>query len=301
MSDFDLALVRSGANTTIAVSDEYQTGSQPPFEALCLTNGTGVPITVYWAIRAYALRSSPRLDLLTIGAPLEYQTAAGSIAEPATSPAAFAVGALCWQSKQPEFYSSQGPTIDGRLKPDISGHDSVSGATYGASSGCVTTGFAGTSAAAPEVAGAAALVKQAFPAYGPDQLKQYLQKSALDMGAAGMDNVTGAGELQMPTPPDVVKPSGKALASSGKPAKIVKLLFTAGDDSGRVDVVDQVKRNGRVVATLTRTGLRASSPKQFWVAWKAPAKPTGAYQHCVVARDAFGNASAQSCAKVNVR
>ena len=71
------------------------------------------------------------MELFTFSPPLQYQTPAGSLLEPATSPATLAVGALCWQSKQPEAFSSQGPTIDGRMKPDIAGHDSVSGATYG--------------------------------------------------------------------------------------------------------------------------------------------------------------------------
>lgn len=301
VSDFDLLLIRSDTLQILDTSADEQTGSQPAIEGLCGRQTSGSSMTVAWFIGGYSVKSNPRIDLFTFSPPLQYQTAAGSILEPGTSPAALAVGALCWQSKQPEAFTSQGPTVDGRVKPDIAAHDSVSSATYGSFFGCGMSGFAGTSAAAPEVAGAAALVKQAFPSYTPDQLQQYLVKAARDLGAPGADNVTGAGELQLPTPPDLVKPAGKALTSSGKAGKIVKLLFTAGDDSGSVDVVDQVKRNGRVVATLTRTGLRASSPKQFWVAWKAPAKPTGSYQHCVVARDGFGNASAQSCAKVSVR
>jgi subtilisin family serine protease len=300
VSDFDLYLALSGSNIVVGRSDENQTGSQPPFEGLCMYQATGANITAYWGIVGYSVRTSPRLDMFTISPPLEYQVAAGSIGEPATSPAALAVGALCWQSRQPQFYSSQGPTIDGRVKPDIAGHDSVSGATYGPFTACAQSAFAGTSAAAPEVAGAAALVKQAFPAYGPGQLQQYLQKSARDVGAPGADNITGAGELQMPTPPDVVKPTGNALASTGNRGKIVKLLFSAADDSGKVDVVDQVKRNGRVVATM-RKSVSATSPKQFWVTWKAPPKPNGSYQHCVVAADAAGNKSAESCARVKLR
>ena len=74
---------------------------------------------------------SPPLDLFTISPPLQYQTAAGSLVDPATSTSALAVGALCWQTRQLEPYSSQGPTIHGRIKPDLAGHDSVSGATYG--------------------------------------------------------------------------------------------------------------------------------------------------------------------------
>jgi hypothetical protein len=50
-----------------------------------------------------------------------------------------------------------------------------------------------------------------------------------------------------------------------------------------------------------RKSVSATSPKQFWVPWKAPPKPTGSYQHCVVAADAAGNRSAESCARVNLR
>ena len=52
-----------------------------------------------------------------------------------------------------EFFSSQGPTIDGRMKPDVVGIDGV--AISGA--GSFGTTFFGTSAAAPHVAGIAAL------------------------------------------------------------------------------------------------------------------------------------------------
>ena len=157
---------------------------------------------------------------------------------------------LCWQTRQPEYFSSQGPTIDGRTKPDIAGHDSVSGATYGGFSACARSAFAGTPAAAPEVAGAAALVKQAFPAYGPDQLQQYLQRSALDMAAPGMDNVAGAGELQLPKPPDIVPPTSRALASSGRAGKTVRLLSAIADDEG-------------TVSSSSRSSATARSPGRF--------------------------------------
>jgi subtilisin family serine protease len=301
VSDFDLFLVASGSGILIDASVGDQTGSQAPYEEVCAYQASGANIPVFWAIGGYRVTTNPRLDLFSISPSLQYQTPAGSIAEPATSPAALAVGALCWQTRAPEFYSSQGPTIDGRLKPDIAAHDSVSNATYGPSGGCVTSGFAGTSAAAPEVAGAAALVKQAFPSYTADQLQAYLLKSVVDMGTAGADNVTGAGELRLPKPPDVVKPVSKALAVTGRAGKTVRLLFVASDDEGTVGVVEQVKRNGRVVATLRKDGIRATNPKQLWVAWQAPAKPKGAFQHCVVATDLAGNKSPESCAKVSLK
>ena len=59
----------------------------------------------------------------------------------------------------PEFFSSRGPTLDGRLKPDIAAIDgvSVSGA------GSFPSPFFGTSAAAPHVGGVAALLLQSAP------------------------------------------------------------------------------------------------------------------------------------------
>ncbi len=301
VSDFDLALVSSGSNTLLAISEDEQSGSQPPFEGLCVEQSSGSDLRVYWAIVGYRVSTSPQLDLVSWSPPLEYSVAAGSIAAPATSSAAFAVGALCWQSRQIEPYSSQGPTIDGRVKPDIMGHDSVSGATYGTFDGSCPSGFAGTSASSPEVAGAAAIVRQAFPTYGADQVRQYLVGHARDLGTAGVDNTYGAGELQLPAPPDVVAPAAKALPSTGRRGKTVKLLATVSDDSGAVSVVEYVKRGSRTIATIRRSGIvSATQPKTVATAWKAPAKG-GVYRHCVRVADRAGNASAISCARLVLR
>ena len=59
----------------------------------------------------------------------------------------------------PEFFSSRGPTLDGRLKPDIMAIDGV--AVSGA--GSFPTPFFGTSAAAPHLGGVAALLLQSAP------------------------------------------------------------------------------------------------------------------------------------------
>ena len=150
VSDFDLGLVLSGANVLLASSEEEQGDGSgvPPYEEVCAKQTSGSDLVVFWTIRGYQVRSSPRIDLVSWSPPLEHAVAAGSIAAPASSPAAFAVGALCWQSRALEAYSSQGPTIDGRVKPDLVGHDSVSGATYGPFAGCPSA-FAGTSASSP--------------------------------------------------------------------------------------------------------------------------------------------------------
>jgi len=301
VSDFDLGLLLSGANALLAISEDEQNGSQQAFEGMCLRQTTGSDLTVFWAIRGYRVTTSPRLDLDSWSPPLEYQTPDGSIGAPASSPATLAVGALCWQSRQLEPFSSQGPTIDGRVKPDIVGHDSVSGMTYGAFSSCPSA-FAGTSASSPEVAGAAALVKQAYPAFSPDQTKELLMRSAKDLGAPGLDSVYGAGELQLPKPPDLVAPTATALASTGRKGSALKLLSTVADDSGEVSVVELVKLGSKTIARIKGNGfVSASSSRTIAVIWKVPANAKGAYRHCVRAIDRAGNSSPLSCAKVVVR
>ena len=56
---------------------------------------------------------------------------------------------------------------------------------------------AGTSFAAPRVAGAAALVKQKFPNLTSEQIKQVILQTADDLGTTGVDAVFGYGKLNV--------------------------------------------------------------------------------------------------------
>lgn len=151
---------------------------------------------------------------------LEYVDPEGSVSiqEPAKSPNAMTVGAvhhspgrcgrLCTGGSL-LWYSSQGPTTDGRTKPDIAAPTHVSTVSYGRWTGegqSQNWGFTGTSAAQPHVAGAAALVKQAFPDYGPDQIQRFLEDRSEDLGRSGKDNLYGAGLLQLGQPPTLQPP-----------------------------------------------------------------------------------------------
>jgi hypothetical protein len=194
--DYDLGIYSlSGAPTLVASSVNDQTGGNlPPTEEACYTN-PGATAAFGIAIHKYSAGSSPRLDLFSINTgPMQFQTAAGSIIEPASSPNAMAVGVVCWNGFGLQPYSSQGPTIDGRTKPDISGYDAVSSSVYGAASGC-GNGFTGTSAGAPNVAGIAALLLQQMPGLTPGQLQTGLEAQVGDLGPVGKDNSFGAGRI----------------------------------------------------------------------------------------------------------
>lgn len=78
-----------------------------------------------------------------------------------------------------EFFSSQGPTLDGRTKPEITGIDGVS--VTGA--GGFENPFFGTSAATPHLAGIAALLLQSAPCL-------------LDGAKGARDNVTARTNLR---------------------------------------------------------------------------------------------------------
>ncbi len=233
--DYDLYVFRSSDGAYL-VSANVQNGSQPPTEDICFTND-GATQTFFIAIRRWSATAAPRFDLFLTSADLNYQVAAGSVTEPASAPAAFAAGAVCWQATTIEPFSSRGPTIDGRIKPDISGPDQTSATTYGAFSGCSSfTGFPGTSAASPHVAGAAALVKGANPGSTPAQIRTYLQTYSHDLGAPGSDSTYGSGLLFLPSPP-------------GRPTAVIA---TAGDASASVSWTAPAA-NGSPITSYTVT------------------------------------------------
>ena len=166
-----------------------------PRESICYTN-PGATQTFGIAIqRVSAPGPDPRIDVFAPDVfQLQYAVAEGSINDIAGAPEVLAVAAICRLTNAIQPYSSQGPTIDGRIRPDISGPTNVS-TSFAFTAGC-SGAFGGTSAASPHVAGAAALYKGAL-GLAPQGLRDRLEANAVDLGAAGKDSVFGAGRLRL--------------------------------------------------------------------------------------------------------
>ena len=121
----------------------------------------------------------------------QYVNGSASVLSPAHSAKSglLAVGAASLHSPEViEGYSSRGPTTDGRIKPDITGltcHSAAGGSVCG------------TSGSAPYVSGLAALVKQRFPHYTPEQIAEYLKDNAKPRGVVP-NNTWGYGLAALP-------------------------------------------------------------------------------------------------------
>jgi subtilisin family serine protease len=129
---------------------------------------------------------------------MEHSTADRSLRIPGDNERALVVGAV--DSENPaaiQPFSSRGPTADGRTKPDIVAPDGYSTLTAFILETEILDPFHGTSAAAPIVGGAAALIKQIHPDWSGDQIKAALLSAALDLGERGRDNTFGAGRLDL--------------------------------------------------------------------------------------------------------
>jgi len=206
--DYDVTLYyyQNGTWKVAASSQNMQTGSQWPTEVFGYWK---VNFNTWWgvAIKKYAATRNCKLELFAYNnsGPVQYNKPEGSLLIPSDSPSAVAVGASDWRDDSFHSYSSQGPTHDGRVKPDFSAPSGVSTSTYGLNASAAMmngakvtapAAFYGTSASAPCMAGALALLLEKTP-YSPAQIVKILAARAVDLGDPGADNKFGQGRLNL--------------------------------------------------------------------------------------------------------
>ncbi|HEX7132233.1 MAG TPA: DUF4214 domain-containing protein [Iamia sp.] len=196
-TDYDVYLFNSSI-AQIGSSQADQTTGAVPIEKLnhipCTANAT-----VHIGIRLFSAGSGTAGDVLETmvnGVGIERWSNPGSAGGPMSDSAnagMLTVGAIDPPTGTTiAAYSSQGPTNDSRVKPDVSAVACVHSTAYAPN--C----FNGTSAATPVAAGAVALAIDADKGATPAALANYIRNNAIDRGAAGTDNVYGRGQVVLP-------------------------------------------------------------------------------------------------------
>ena len=233
-TDYDIFIFEEPGGVLLAQAVDDQQGTADPLEHFYspTCTGTDVDYAVIQLAQGGNGTAGDVLELL-VNAGVSYSSNPYSVNQPAgdtSSAGAAAIGAVDpvgGATIAP--YSSQGPTNDGRTKPDFSAASGMTSLSYANE----TSGrFTGTSAATPVAAGAAAVMLGASPGWTPGQLVTFLRGQVVDRGAPGPDNAFGSGELRLapPVAPTTVQPVVSApgrvgrLRVSGRPADRTRIV-----------------------------------------------------------------------------
>ena len=199
--DLNLYLIPVSGSTislsdAVAISARSQSGGATdiPYETFRRSHGQIANGEYCLAVNQVSGAVPSWIQLLVWGASgdLQNYVSAHSIGNPAESrnSGMLAAGAAGYNSTDTiEGFSSRGPTTDDRTKPDIVGADGGASSTRGT--------WYGTSQASPHVAGLAALVKERFPGYTPQQIATYLKNNAQARDAVP-NNTWGYGFAHLP-------------------------------------------------------------------------------------------------------
>ena len=179
-------------------------------------------------------------------------------------------------------WSNTGNNID--LAAPGAVYTTYRGGTYGSTSG--------TSVSAPIVAGAAALVLSANPALSGSQVRDILQQSADDLGAAGWDSSYGWGRVNVaravsmaasPSTSDAVPPTVNfASPANGATVSGAAVVSISASDNVAVKSVS-LSIDGVSAATAT------AAPYTF--TWNTNAVPNGQHSLTATAQDSSGNSA----------
>jgi hypothetical protein len=108
--------------------------------------------------------------------------------------------------------------------------------------------------------------------------------------------------VQPACPPDGSKPKLRALRSSGRRGRNVKLNFRVTDDSGYTKQTYRIYFRKKLYAHTSSIAYEAAdATKTYYVIWPVPKRVRRPVRFCARARDEAGNRSKWSCAPVTIR
>ena len=221
--DSDGALGAAGAILTFSAADNLAFGDA--IEIMAFTNNTGAPVNLDLVVAEFDAGTpspfGPYVKMVYFGSGFtvnEFATDSPTLFGHAAANGAEAIGAAPYFGTPAfgvspptlESFSSPGPSTiffdtlgnalpspEVRDKPEVVGPDGVNTTFFGGDfEPDGFPNFFGTSAAAPHVAGVAALIKQAEPSATPDMVYSALETTAIDMAGAGFDFDSGFGLVQ---------------------------------------------------------------------------------------------------------
>jgi subtilisin family serine protease len=235
----------------------FNTGAKTGTWTITLTNGSGEPASTF-----DAWSDGDNVNFT------EYDNTTHLVGSPGTARGAITVGAYVARSSSQTignyaYFTSPGPTADGRQKPDISADgyylyssrssdtSDTSIFTYGTVSNALASGvsqslyggLAGTSMATPVVTGSVALLLQANRNLTASQIKTYLAQGAThdSFTGAGWESHFGNGKLNVPATLNTI---------FGQAAQPTIQFSTATFDTSE----DDTENTPRATITVTRTG-----------------------------------------------
>ncbi len=176
--------------TLVASSTDTQNGvglGDTPYEAITYT--PALTATHYIVVtKDSSTTADIPFTLFSLDPSLGTKIFASSIVQPADCNSVLSVGAVDLIDGV-EWFSSEGPTTDGRIKPEVSATNRTITS--------LSSSFAGTSGSSPHVAGAAALLLSADPTLTTVQLRDSLITSSHDVNTTGFDYRTGYGRISL--------------------------------------------------------------------------------------------------------